>query len=184
MLGKRETQVLTVERGALPVVGSRVMHTYAFWTGNLGIYATNGEFWVCRPDACRPPVVHRDIKPENIVVCGRGAEQRVLLVDFGAVQAALTSDSSFGTTVVGTAGYMPPEQFGGAATVASDLYALGGVLLFLLSGRSPGSFGSERLRVAWEKEVQVNGRLRKLLKGLLEPMAEDRITAAQVYMLV
>ena len=39
-----------------------------------------------------------------------------------------------GTTVVGTYGYMAPEQFRGAASPASDLYGLGGTLLFLLSG--------------------------------------------------
>ncbi len=39
-----------------------------------------------------------------------------------------------GTTIIGTYGYMAPEQFRGAAQPASDLYALGGTLLFLLSG--------------------------------------------------
>ena len=106
----------------------------------------------------------------------------VKLVDFGGVQEALSTKdaAAIGTTIVGTAGYMPPEQFGGAATPASDLYALGGVLLFLLSGRAPAAFGSERLRVAWEAQVDVEGRLRQLLRGLLEPIAEDRVTAAQV----
>ena len=39
-----------------------------------------------------------------------------------------------GTTMVGTSGYMAPEQFRGWAQPASDLYGLGGTLLFLLSG--------------------------------------------------
>ena len=39
-----------------------------------------------------------------------------------------------GTTIIGTYGYMAPEQFRGAAQPASDLYALGGTLLYLLSG--------------------------------------------------
>ena len=44
-----------------------------------------------------------------------------------------------GTTIIGTYGYMAPEQFRGAAQPASDLYALGGTLLFLLSGaHDPG----------------------------------------------
>ena len=127
-------------------------------------------------------MIHRDIKPENIVLEGGAAGGRVRLVDFGGVQGALaTADAAaLGSTVIGTAGYMPPEQFGGAATPASDLYALGAVLLFLLSGRPPSSFPNERLRVAWERDVDVSGPLRTLLRGLLEPIAEDRITAAQV----
>ena len=49
-------------------------------------------------------------------------------------QAAASGASGIGTTVVGTYGYMSPEQFRGAASPASDLYGLGGTLLFLLSG--------------------------------------------------
>ena len=43
-----------------------------------------------------------------------------------------------GTTVIGTYGYMAPEQFRGAAEPASDLYGLGGTLLFLLAGGGKG----------------------------------------------
>ncbi len=46
-----------------------------------------------------------------------------------------------GTTIIGTYGYMAPEQFRGAAQPASDLYALGGTLLFLLSGACDGHTG-------------------------------------------
>ena len=49
-------------------------------------------------------------------------------------QAAAAAGSSLGTTVIGTYGYMAPEQFRGAAQPASDLYALGATLLFLLAG--------------------------------------------------
>ena len=141
---------------------------------------------------CRPPVVHRDIKPDNIVLANSGADcdastsgndavATARLVDFGGVQDVLADGDagSFGTTVVGTAGFTPPEQFGGAASAASDMYALGGVVLYLLSGRSPGSFGSARLRVAWEDKVEVTGPLQALLRGALEPIAEDRPTARQ-----
>jgi eukaryotic-like serine/threonine-protein kinase len=136
-------------------------------------------------------VVHRDLKPDNVVLAGGdestdAASGRALLVDFGGVQEALAAgddgERSLGTTIVGTAGYTPPEQFGGGASTASDMYALGGVVLFLLSGKPPGAFGAARLRVAWEKQVDVSGPLRKLLQGTLEPIAEDRITAQQVWM--
>ena len=77
----------------------------------------------------------RDIKPDNIVLEGGKTGGRVFLVDFGGVQAAAAGESfALGSTVIGTYGYMAPEQFRGAAQPASDLYGLGGTLLYLLSG--------------------------------------------------
>lgn len=77
----------------------------------------------------------RDIKPDNIVIEGGKTGGRVFLVDFGGVQAAAAGESfALGSTVIGTYGYMAPEQFRGAAQPASDLYGLGGTLLYLLSG--------------------------------------------------
>lgn len=79
----------------------------------------------------------RDIKPNNIVVEGGKTGGRVFLVDFGGVQAMAAGESfAMGSTVIGTYGYMAPEQFRGAAQPASDLYSLGGTLLYLLSGIS------------------------------------------------
>ena len=49
-------------------------------------------------------------------------------------QAAAAAGDTVGTTVIGTDGYTAPEQFRGAGQPASDLYALAGTLLFLLSG--------------------------------------------------
>ncbi len=48
--------------------------------------------------------------------------------------ASAGDPSSLGSTVVGTYGYMAPEQFRGAAQPASDLYGLGATLLYLISG--------------------------------------------------
>lgn len=72
-----------------------------------------------------PPVLHRDIKPSNLLV---GEDAEIYLVDFGAVQdRAAKEGATF--TVVGTYGYAPLEQFGGRATPASDLHALGATLI-------------------------------------------------------
>ena len=62
----------------------------------------------------RPPIIHRDIKPANIVVDrqpdeGNGEQVDLSLVDFGGVTSAVSSQS-FGSTLVGTFGYMAPEQ--------------------------------------------------------------------------
>ena len=62
-----------------------------------------------------------------------------------AAAAATEDDPSSGATVVGTFGFMAPEQMLGLASPASDLYSLGATLLSLVSGRPPSSFPTDRL---------------------------------------
>ncbi|MFP5416550.1 MAG: serine/threonine-protein kinase [Actinomycetes bacterium] len=81
-------------------------------------------------------VVHRDIKPANIMVHG----DSVKLLDFGIALVALDAESHLTApaTTLGTAAYMSPEQAAGRrATAASDVYALGGVLVAMLTGQPP-----------------------------------------------
>ncbi|WP_416207930.1 serine/threonine protein kinase [Coleofasciculus sp. LEGE 07092] len=65
-----------------------------------------------------PPVIHRDIKPHNTI---RRDDGQLFLVDFGAVQDTYHSTLMRGSTMVGTYGYMAPEQFRGQAVPATDL---------------------------------------------------------------
>ncbi len=71
-------------------------------------------------------VIHRDVKPENMLM---GANNEILLTDFGI--ALVTQSSRYQTTqeVVGTVVYMAPEQLQGKPRPASDQYALGIVVL-------------------------------------------------------
>jgi len=80
-----------------------------------------------------PPVLHRDLKPANVLLRPDGS---VALVDFGSVRT-LSADRTHGSTLVGTFGYMPPEQLGGTVDRSSDLYALGATLLHALTGKPP-----------------------------------------------
>ncbi|MBJ7900160.1 MAG: protein kinase [Cyanobacteria bacterium RI_101] len=83
----------------------------------------------------RNQVIHRDIKPENII--RRQADQKLVLVDFGAAKAVTPQNRSVTGTVIGSAEYVAPEQMNGKAVNASDLYSLGVTCLHLLTGVSP-----------------------------------------------
>jgi serine/threonine-protein kinase len=88
-------------------------------------------------------LIHRDIKPSNILVCQRGGRHDLAkLLDFGLVQAhGLKQDGTQLTqegAIPGTPAYMSPEQGAGSELDArSDLYSLGAVAYFLLTGRPP-----------------------------------------------
>lgn len=118
-----------------------------------------------------PSVIHRDIKPQNII---RRPDGKVFLVDFGAVQDDYRQTLIRGGTFVGTLGYMPPEQFRGQVFFASDLYALGATLLFLLTHRSPADLPQCRMKIDFRNRVQISPEFADWLEKMLEPAAEDR----------
>lgn len=79
-----------------------------------------------------PPIIHRDIKPGNVILRADGS---FAFVDFGSVRDQLKPEG--GSTVVGTFGYMAPEQFQGRALPGSDVYAVGATALALITGQEP-----------------------------------------------
>jgi serine/threonine protein kinase len=84
-------------------------------------------------------IVHRDIKPQNLMLPG-GDVDRVQLLDFGLAGLAAAQRVTKTGTIVGTLGYIAPEQanHGGAAVGArADVFALGCVLFECLTGRRP-----------------------------------------------
>ena len=80
---------------------------------------------------CNPPIIHRDIKPENIIIKSDGS---VVLLDMNAAKF-YSDQQTKDTYLLGTYGYAAPEQYGfGKANKASDIYGLGKVLNFMLTG--------------------------------------------------
>ncbi len=89
-------------------------------------------------------LVHRDIKPGNVMLTQQsGLADVVKVLDFGLVQHLAPSAADDKLTrpgvVIGTPGYMPPEQATGTADVRTDVYSLGAVGYFLLTGQAPFS---------------------------------------------
>ena len=92
--------------------------------------------------AHRQGVVHRDVKPTNMLIDERGSVQ---LADFGIARLVddVGEDVTAPGSIVGTAGYLSPEQARGqTATAASDRYALAVVAYELLTGHRPFEQGS------------------------------------------
>jgi serine/threonine protein kinase len=126
-------------------------------------------------------VIHRDIKPSNILLTSdRSAHQvgELYLVDFGSVQTAVRETGTM--TIVGTYGYMPPEQFSGRAFPASDLYSLGATLIYLVTGTHPADLLQEDLLLEFESVVHLSPSFVQWLKLLTHPNRKQRLTSATV----
>jgi hypothetical protein len=125
-----------------------------------------------------PGVVHRDIKPSNIILVGD--EKLPTLIDFGAVREVVRLTMGGGSTIIGTFGYMPPEQLMGRALPQTDLYALGITALECLTRRTPSDLhGEDSARMI--DAVNVSDGLKRILRRLCAPtLAERYDTAAQL----
>jgi serine/threonine protein kinase len=122
-----------------------------------------------------PPVLHRDIKPSNLIL---GKDDRIYLVDFGAVQAqAAVTGVTF--TIVGTSGYAPLEQFWGRAVPASDLYALGATLIHLLTGVAPADLPQKDYRIHFSDKVSIKEDLLRWIEKITDIAVEKRFSNAQ-----
>ncbi len=131
----------------------------------------------------RPPVIHRDINPKNIIISPNKhispTINDVYLVDFGAVQDKIRTTLHGSTTIVGTFGYVPFEQFSGQGVPASDYYALGATLLYMLTHQHPSEFPTDDLKPQFEPFLHSSPIMANLLHGLLEPSVKKRITSLE-----
>ncbi len=106
-------------------------------------------------------IVHRDVKPNNIMI---GREGAVRLLDFGLARGVGIDITTLTKTgmIVGTPGYMSPEQFEAQGVdERSDIYSLGVVLFEMLTGRLPFT-GQTPIAVALKHKAEPPPTLRSL----------------------
>jgi len=115
-----------------------------------------------------PPVIHRDIKPGNVL---RRPDGSFAVVDFGAVRDVLRPEG--GSTVVGTFGYMAPEQFQGRATAKTDIYALGATALAVLTGREPDRLPHKGLAIDVDEALRGVAVAKPMRDALLRMLSPD-----------
>lgn len=128
-----------------------------------------------------PPILHRDVKPSNVLI---GPDGSARLIDFGAVRDKVLHDPLLGPggpTVVGTFGYMPPEQLHGLAEPASDVYSLAATLVHALSGLEPWELDKDAMRPVLRPRVPACEELLRVLERALEPDRRRRTATARQF---
>src|SRR5204862_3971786 len=124
----------------------------------------------CRWRPCRSPddghALHRDLKPANVLL----AEDGPRLIDFGISRAVEASALTHTGLVVGSPGFMSPEQAEGREVgPPSDIFSLGAVLAFAATGRGPFGSGSTPALVY---RVVHSGPQLDLMPAEVRPLAE------------
>ncbi|MCE1248014.1 MAG: ankyrin repeat domain-containing protein [Firmicutes bacterium] len=122
-----------------------------------------------------PPVIYRDMKPSNIMIhfdSVAGGRQKhpygsVFLVDFGI---ARTFDPESTGTMIGTPGYAAPEQYQGFTEPRSDIYSLGVVIHFMLTGLNPAD--GSRPPFTFDPVDKFNKKSPKYLNEIISAMLD------------
>ena len=118
--------------------------------------------------------IHRDIKPSNIMY--RNSDNRIFLIDLGAVRLINQNIDEQTTTTIGSFPYMAPEQYKGKADFKSDFYALGRTFVHLLTNKNPSQIEQDtQEKSLWRTEsTPVSDRFATLIDSLLERKPDKR----------
>jgi len=117
-----------------------------------------------------PPIIHQDLNLSNIMRRENGS---LALIDFNAVQDIVEKEDY--DNISGTYGFIAPEQLSGKAVIASDYYALGVVILVLLTRKQPEEMLDDNNNLNWKESLQASNKIIELLEGLLLKEPKERI---------
>lgn len=125
-----------------------------------------------------PAIIHRNLKPANFLrpTIPHGFKE-VVLVNFGEMQLLSPEAGTF----IGSVGYTAPELQAGKAAPASDLYALGATLVYILTGQEPDAFyrlGDEEFRLHVEDVPRLSPEMADVIQRLTHPQPQNRYSSA------
>jgi serine/threonine protein kinase len=131
-------------------------------------------------------IIHRDVKPDNIIL--RANDGKPVLIDFGAVKESVntvisTSHGKAVSVIVGSPGFMSPEQGQGRPVYASDLYSLGLTAIYLLTGKSAQDLNTHYYtqELIWQAAAKdVDPHLAEVLERAIRFNPRERFKTAQV----
>lgn len=116
----------------------------------------------------KPPIIYRDMKPANLMLKPNG---NICIIDFG-IAREYKEQSLQDTTVLGTKGYAPPEQYSGQTDARSDIFALGMTMHHLLTGVDPRRGEAYAPIRQWNPDLSEGVEF--IINKCVEPVAENR----------
>lgn len=116
----------------------------------------------------KPPIIYRDMKPANLMLKPNG---NISIIDFG-IAREYKEQNLADTTVLGTKGYAPPEQYSGQTDPRSDIFALGMTMHHLLTGVDPRNGEPYAPVRQWNPELSEG--IEAIINKCVEPAAENR----------
>ncbi|BAQ63920.1 protein kinase domain-containing protein [Geminocystis sp. NIES-3709] len=120
-------------------------------------------------------IIHRDIKPENLI--RRVVDNKIGVIDFGAVKQVLLEEKNKQATVIGTKSYMSPEQYMGTISYSCDIYAVGVIAIEAITGRKiPEGLSSKQYL---EEITFISDGLKQILLKMTAFSPENRYSSAQ-----
>lgn len=123
-------------------------------------------------------IIHRDIKPSNII--WRQQDSKAVLIDFGIAKEMMNTVASgqneSSSIVVGTLGFIAPEQAIGKPVYSSDIYSLGMTAIYLLTGKHPHElqFQPETNEIVWHSKTDISNHLIAVLNKAIHPHLSHR----------